>query len=306
MGVSEGILKKAGAKTEKKAAEDKNSKVVVKKDAYLDLKKLMRELDTLYQNYNFSKMNFDRVPIYTAAKKNDREIVRPMNKPFPWWKPMCTLADMADMPKKSALGFLQKETAVAEILQDFIQDQAPYKSLLEEWFNTQSSQKRNVPKTSSKREVKTPRRGSNSIMRMKERKEPRQMKLSHRQERRELLKSVQEEEATPIGPMTYAEMLRRGLKKPSQQEMMEDIFQNWTNFLDELTEMRDPQQRKINRASCFDELDFFKAWKHNLHVPAARMEDIDIIATTHSTLLPSLDCGQPTVKMAVQVKKKEI
>merc|ERR1712172_396782 len=244
--VSEGILKKAGAKTEKKAAADKNSKAVVKKDAYLDLKKLMRELDTLYQNYNFSKMNFDRVPIYTAAKKNDREIVRPMNKPFPWWKPMCTLADMADMPKKSALGFLQKETAVAEILQDFIQDQAPYKSLLEEWFNTQSSQKRNVPKTSSKSEVKTPRRGSNSIMRMKERKEQRQMKQSHRQERRELLKSVQEEEATPIGPMTYAEMLRRGLKKPSQQEMMEDIFQNWTNFLDELTEMRDPQQRKIN------------------------------------------------------------
>ena len=58
--VSEGILKKAGAKTEKKAAADKNSKAVVK-DAYLDLKKLMRELDTLYQNYNFSKMNFDRV-----------------------------------------------------------------------------------------------------------------------------------------------------------------------------------------------------------------------------------------------------
>merc|ERR1719376_715777 len=357
--VSEGILKKAGAKTEKKAAAEQKSKAVVK-DAYLDLKKLMRELDTLYQNYNFSKMNFDRVPIYTAAKKNDREIVRPMNKPFPWWKPMCTLAEMADMPRKSALGFLQKETAVAEILQDFIQDQAPYKSLLEEWFNTQSTQKRIMPKTSSKREVKTPRRGSNSIMRMKERKEqrqmkqyqlkefenkgekhylvvkkktknamdevedifadwnknistikrprsikPRQRKLSHRQERRELLKRV-EEEATPIGPMTYAEMLRRGLKKPSQQEMMEDIFQNWTNFLDELTEMRDPQERKSSRASCFDELDFFKMWKHNLHVPAARMEDIDIIATTHSSVLPNLDCGQQTVKMAVQLMKKEI
>merc|ERR1712222_279273 len=244
--------------------------------------------------------------------------------------------------------------------QDFIQDQAPYKSLLEEWFNTQSSQKRIMPKTSSKREVKTPRRGSNSIMRMKERKEqrqmkqyqlkefenkgekhylvvkkktkntmdevedifadwnknfsiikrprsskPRQRKLSHRQERRELLKSV-EEEATPIGPMTYAEMLRRGLKKPSEQEMMEDIFQNWTNFLDELTEIRDPAQRKISRASCVDELDFFKVWKHNLHVPAARMEDIDIMATTHSSLLPGLDCGQPTVKMAVVKKTKEI
>jgi len=351
--VSESILKKAGAKPEKKALA-KNSKAVVK-DAYLDLKKLMRELDTLYQNYNFSKMNFDKVPIYTAANKNNKEIARPMNKPFPWWKPMCTLADMADMPRKSAVEFLQKETAVAEILQDFIQDQAPYKSLLEEWFNSQNSQKRIVPKTSSKREVKTPRRGSNSIMRMKERKEqrqmkqyqlkefenngekrylvikkktkntmdevedifadwnknfsiikrprsskPRQRKLSHRQERKELLKSV-EEEANPIGPLTYAEMLRRGLKKPSQQEMMEDIFQNWTNFLDELTEIRDPQ-RKNSKASV-DELDFFKVWKHNLHVPAARMEDVDIIATTHPSLLPGLDCGQPTVKMAV---KKEI
>ena len=57
--VSESILKKAGAKPEKKVLAN-NSKAVVK-DAYLDLKKLMRELDTLYQNYNFSKMNFDKV-----------------------------------------------------------------------------------------------------------------------------------------------------------------------------------------------------------------------------------------------------
>merc|ERR1711953_1117103 len=41
---------------------------------------------------------------------------------------------------------------------------------------------------------------------------PRQRKLSHRQERRELLKSVEEEATTQIGSMTYAEMLRRGLK----------------------------------------------------------------------------------------------
>ena len=57
--VSDGILKKAGAKTEKKPAQEKTNNNAVVKDAYLDLKKLMRELDTLYQNYNFSKMNFD-------------------------------------------------------------------------------------------------------------------------------------------------------------------------------------------------------------------------------------------------------
>ena len=59
--VSDGILKKAGAKTEKRPAQEKTNNNAVVKDAYLDLKKLMRELDTLYQNYNFSKMNFDKV-----------------------------------------------------------------------------------------------------------------------------------------------------------------------------------------------------------------------------------------------------
>ena len=59
--VSDGILKKAGAKTEKKPAQEKTNNNAIVKDAYLDLKKLMRELDTLYQNYNFSKMNFDKV-----------------------------------------------------------------------------------------------------------------------------------------------------------------------------------------------------------------------------------------------------
>merc|ERR1719230_2547414 len=68
--------KKAVAKTEKKPAQEKTNNKAVVKDAYLDLKKLMRELDTLYQNYNFSKMNFDKVPIYTAANNNDKEIAR--------------------------------------------------------------------------------------------------------------------------------------------------------------------------------------------------------------------------------------
>merc|ERR1719494_1335448 len=111
------------------------------------------------------------------------------------------------------------------------------------------------------------------------------------------------EPTTQIGPMTYAEMLRRGLKKPTGQEMMEDIFHNFTNFLDELTEIR--EQPAIRRRSIVDELDFFKVWKHNLHVPTPRMEDVDIMASTHPSILPGLDCGQPTVKMAVQ-KKQEV
>ena len=38
------------------------------------------------ENAAISKVVILQVPIYTAAKNNHREIARPMNKPFPWWK----------------------------------------------------------------------------------------------------------------------------------------------------------------------------------------------------------------------------
>ena len=128
---------------------------------------------------------------------------------------------------------------------------------------------------------------------------PRVRKLTHRGERKELLKSVEKQE--PFGPLTYSQMLKKGLKLPTDQELVEDIFQNWRLFLNELTDITEP--KKEVRYGWADELDYFKMWKHNLHVPADRMEDVDILSTTHHSLLPPLDCGQPTVKTPVMKKK---
>lgn len=63
--VSEGILKKAG--TDKKT--DKKDTVVAK-DSYVDLKKLMRQLDSLYKTYDFEKTNFNKVRQTSALKNN--------------------------------------------------------------------------------------------------------------------------------------------------------------------------------------------------------------------------------------------
>jgi pyruvate kinase len=61
--VSEGILK-VEVKSEMK--KEKAGKQVTK-GAYLDLKKLMRELDTLYQNYAADKMNYNKVRIISIT-----------------------------------------------------------------------------------------------------------------------------------------------------------------------------------------------------------------------------------------------
>jgi len=129
---------------------------------------------------------------------------------------------------------------------------------------------------------------------------PRVRKISHRQERKELLKQA-EEAKVEMGPLTYSQMLKKGLRLPKEQDMVEDIFQNWRLFLEELTDI---VAEKEDKKESVDELDFFKVWKHNLHVPVDRMEDLDILSSTHPTLLPYLDCGQPTVRNTV-IKKTE-
>ena len=128
-------------------------------------------------------------------------------------------------------------------------------------------------------------------------------KISHRQERKELLRDSEE---PLVGPFTYAQMARKGLHLPREQEMVEDIFQSWRRYLDELTDMTNEVEEETPST---DELDYFQVWKHNMHVPGPQPEDLDIMSTTHQSLLPgiafpSLDCGQPTVKKAV-VKKHE-
>ena len=253
------------------------------------------------------------------------------------------------------LQFLKHPPNLFSSLQDFIATQAPYKSLMEEWYNSTAQKTTLKQKTSQKKfvkkELKTSRRGSKSILKMKERKEqkqrhnyalkeyvsngekhflvvkkktedkdevedifadwnknlsiikrprairPRVRKISHRQERKSLLHA--EEAKIEEGPFTYAQTLRKGLRLPAEQEKVEDIFQSWRMFLDELTGMVNGETKEPEA----DELDIFKVWRHNLHVPADQPEDVEILSSTNPELLPSLDCGQPTVKK-MEIKKR--
>merc|ERR1712115_141796 len=62
--------------------------------------------------------------------------------------------------------------------------------------------------------------------------------------------------------------------------------------------------RKVTITEIVDDLEIFKVWKHNLHVPRDQTEDVDILSTTHPSVLPSIECGQPTIK-TTEVKKME-
>jgi len=354
--VSEGIIKKAGVKKAEGTNEEKRDSILCG-GAYLDLKQLMRDLDLLYQQYSFGGAHYNKVPIYSVAMNGDKEIPRTRNAPFPWWRPMCTLANMVDMPQKNALAVLENDKEMAEILQDFVADQVPYKSLLDEWFQSQTTQKKSLCRTAPKKDMMRPRRGSKSVLKRKEKKvmkqkkeyclkeyevkgekhyivvqkeaknakdevedifadwkknfagikrprslKPRVRRISHRQERKELLKQVEEEEAKAIGPLTYSQMLKKGLKLPKEDDMVEDIFQSWRMYLEELSDI---VKEKNDKKEYGDELDYFKVWKYNLHVPENRLEDLDILASSHPSILPNLDCGQPTIKKAV-IKKTEV
>jgi len=129
---------------------------------------------------------------------------------------------------------------------------------------------------------------------------PRVRKLSHKKERKELIKEVKKEEDIQIGPMTYSQMLKKNLKLPIEQPPVEDIFESYIELFDTVDCTVVKPSRKL-----MEDVDFFKVWKHNLHVEADRKEDIDILDTT--TCIPSLsafNCGQPTIK-TIQLRENK-
>jgi len=84
-----------------------------------------------------------------------------------------------------------------------------------------------------------------------------------------------------------------------EQPCVEDIFEGFTFYLKHLAKEKPTHE---------DMADIFFNFRHNFHVPASRLEDIEILATT--TCIPelrgcqpglnpmnnTLDCGEPTVR----------
>merc|ERR1711864_42011 len=131
---------------------------------------------------------------------------------------------------------------------------------------------------------------------------PRVRKISHRQERKEMIKEAQKEGETVFGPLTYSQMLRKNLKIVKDQPSVEDIFESWRAITEEDEDVVMTNQL-LPASKTFEDVDFFKVWKHNLHVEADRTEDIEILNTSiWNSSIANFECGQPTVPC---IPKKE-
>eukprot|EP00091_Calanus_sinicus_P022225 TRINITY_DN693_c0_g1_i1.p1 TRINITY_DN693_c0_g1~~TRINITY_DN693_c0_g1_i1.p1 ORF type:complete len:169 (+),score=56.01 TRINITY_DN693_c0_g1_i1:598-1104(+) len=117
---------------------DNDCKVV---DTSLNLKTLMAELDVLYQRYNDSSIGLTKVPIYNVQNVG-HEIPKSRNMTFPWWKPMCTLAEMVDFPKHLAVTGSANEKDYTSLLKDFIADQKSRKSIIQDWNKMEENKKK--------------------------------------------------------------------------------------------------------------------------------------------------------------------
>merc|ERR1712025_1446239 len=95
-------------------------------------------------------------------------------------------------------------------------------------------------------------------------------------------------------------MLKKNLKIKPEQEEVEDIFESCSDIFDEIENDRE----NFNPNKILEDVDFFKAWKHNFHIEQPRSEDVDIIHTT--TCIPSLamfQCGKPSI-ISIEKEKK--
>lgn len=103
----------------------------------------------------------------------------------------------------------------------------------------------------------------------------RKRKLSNRALRKELLREI--DEAEKKKPMSYSDILKKNLKVP-----MEDIFEAWRDYLQELDEILSNDSRT---SFCKDE------------------SPEDILDSAQSYQKSILDCGQPTIVVPAKKKK---
>merc|ERR1719510_307726 len=78
---------------------------------------------------------------------------------------------------------------------------------------------------------------------------PRIRKLSHRQQRKEMLREDSTSESE--GPMLYSDILKKGLKFRPNNAPVEDIFEAWRDYLQELDDFlaSEPSSTKSSRHS---------------------------------------------------------
>jgi len=213
--------------------EDEKIEPETKPEACLDLKPLMKELDILYQRYNESATGLTKVPIYNVQSVFN-DIPKPRNIPFPWWKPVCTLAQMVDFPRKHAVTFSENEKDMTSLLLDFIADQKSRKSILQEWSKMEESKKK-AKASYMKKDPKTGRRGRNSIQKMKDRKETKKSKQF-------VFKEIENK-----GEKHYY-IIKKEIEEPSNMGDVEDIFADWNKNFAHIKRPRSirPRVRKIS------------------------------------------------------------
>jgi len=200
-------------------------------DTCLNLKTLMAELDILYQRYNGNTVGLTKVPIYNVQCN---EIPKARNAAFPWWKPICTLAQMVDFPRHLAVTGSEEKKDYTSLLKDFIADQKSRKSIIQDW-NKMEDNKKKAKASLMKKESKTARRGRNSTQKMKERRDIKKC-------RQFLLKEIENQ-----GEKHYY-VMKKDINEPSNMTAVEDIFADWSSNFARIKRPRTikPRTRKIS------------------------------------------------------------
>jgi len=210
--------------------DEKNMNVV--NNISLDLQSLMAELDILYRQFNNS-VGYNKIPIYNV-KNGLNEIPKARNMTFPWWKPVCTLAQMVDYPRHLELEPEEKRKDITSLLHDFVADQKSRKAILDEWQQMEDTKKKSK-QSNVKKELKAGRRGRHSIQKMKDRKETKKCKEF-------ILKEIEKQ-----GQKHYY-VIKKEKESPSAKLNIEDIFADWKNNFAKIKRPRvlKPRTRKVS------------------------------------------------------------
>merc|ERR1712168_673928 len=302
----------------------KNKAEEYETDSFIDMKNLMRDLETVYQQYNRPLISFNKVPIYNIHDSGIRYAIQNVRS-TPWWNSMCTLGQIKDfqmedkriLPNQDIMKKFEQKTRLMKN-RHMKQIRRGKKSLkgskerndvvtgrrfvLREFIDKGEKHfivvKKDTPNPSAvieAEEIFADWKTNFAQIKIPTSHKPRVRKLSHRQLRKGLIKETKMEEENMMGPLTYSQMLKKNLKVTQELPSIEEIFESWIVMIQDLEEQSNAVA-KVPLKTQLEDVEFFRVWRHNFKVKDTRLEDVEILNTT--TCIPSLanfECGRPTL-----------
>merc|ERR1711892_828594 len=219
----------------KREEKDLDMKPKTDRANYYEMKQMMKDLESVYSQYNDMSFAFNKVPIYSinSDSNTNHETMKGIYNFSTFWNPMCSLNRFLENPKQTQQPLQIFDTSVSQVMKDFVNIQKPIDTIMKEWKLKNKKSIEYKRKESLKKEVRKGKMGKGN--------------LKHKSVPKKITKKFVMREFLDKGEKHYI-LVKKSIPEQNSEKESEEIFADCKSMFFNMESARNirPRKRKIS------------------------------------------------------------